>query len=107
MGLVKSQWSMFFFQCASYDSQRLHLLDCLKKVLPPDAFEAFLRASVLDRTAFCLGEEQDMLGNNECSSWYGRVGDFWYRCGIGENNYCSLTDQHAWPDETSPLLRSD
>ena len=25
---------------------------------------------------FCLGEKQGMLVNNECRSWYNRVGDF-------------------------------
>ena len=28
------------------------------------------------KTAFCLGEKQGMLANDECSSWYNRVGDF-------------------------------
>ena len=25
---------------------------------------------------FCLGEKQGMMLNNECSSWYNRLGDF-------------------------------
>ena len=33
----------------------------------------FLRDSIFDKTAFCLGEKQGMLVNNECSSWYNRV----------------------------------
>ena len=45
-------------------------------VLPPDAFETFLHGSILDKTAFCLGEKQGMLVNDEYSSWYNRVGDF-------------------------------
>ena len=28
------------------------------------------------KTAFCLGEKHGMLVNNECSSWYNRVGNF-------------------------------
>ena len=40
------------FECASYDSQRLDFLDYLKMVLPPDAFEAFLRGSILIKLHF-------------------------------------------------------
>ena len=64
------------FECASSDSQRLDFLDYLKTILPPDAFETFLRVSIFDKTAFCLGEEQGMLIKDECSSWYNRVGNF-------------------------------
>ena len=64
------------FECASYDPQRLTFLDYLKEVLPPDTFEAFLGASIFDKTAFCLREKQYTLGNNVCSSWYDRIGDF-------------------------------
>ena len=39
-------------------------------------------------------------------SWYNRVGDFWCQFGIGENSYCILTNQLAWPDKTAPLLQS-
>ena len=46
------------FECASYDSQRLDFLGYLKTVLPPDAFEAFLCGSILDKIAFCLGESK-------------------------------------------------
>ena len=42
----------------------------------PDALEAFLHDSIFDKTAFCLGENQVMLVNDECSSWCNRVGDF-------------------------------
>ena len=49
-------------------------------VLPPDAFETFLHGSIFDKTAFRLLERQGtctcLLVNNECSSWYNRVGDF-------------------------------
>ena len=51
-------------------------LDFLKTVIPPDAFKAFLCGSIFDKSAFCLGEKQGMLVNNECSSWYNRVGNF-------------------------------
>ena len=56
------------FECASYDPQRLDFLDYLKTVLPPDAFEAFVHGSIFDKTAFCLGEKEGMLVNDECSS---------------------------------------
>ena len=45
-------------------------------VLPPDAFETVLCGNIFDNTAFCLGEKEGMLINDECSSWYNRVGDF-------------------------------
>ena len=41
-----------------------------------EAFEAFNYSSVFDKAVFCLGEKQGLLINDECSSWYNRVGDF-------------------------------
>ena len=78
----------------------------LRTVLPPDAFETFIRCSIFDKTAFCLGEKEGMLVSIECGSWYNRVGDFKYQFGIGENSYCIPMDQHAWPDKSAPLLRN-
>ena len=60
-----------------------------------DAFKAFLHDSIFDKTVLCLGEKQGMLVNDECSSWYIRVGDFKYEYGIGENNFCTPMDQLA------------
>ena len=40
------------------------------------AFEAFLYDSIFDITPFYLGEKQGMLVNDECSSWYNRIGNF-------------------------------
>ena len=37
----------------------------MKTVLPPDAFRTFLCGNILDKRAFCLGEKQGMLINNE------------------------------------------
>ena len=48
----------------------------LKEVLPPDTYEAFLHGSNFDKAAFCLGEKQGMLVNDESSFGYSRVGDF-------------------------------
>ena len=47
-------------------------------VLLPDAFEAFFVGAFMIKlhTAFCFGEKQGMLVNNECSSGYNRVDDF-------------------------------
>ena len=45
-----------------------------------------------------------MLVNNECSSWYDKVGDFfWYQVGIGEKKFYMAMNQHAWSDRTTPL----
>ena len=51
-------------------------LDYMKQILNPEAFEAFNHSSIFDTSVFCLGEKQGMLLNDECSSWYNRVGDF-------------------------------
>ena len=51
-------------------------VDYLKQVLLPDALETFLHSSIFDKAVFCLGEKLGMLVNDECSSWYNRVGDF-------------------------------
>ena len=56
------------FECTSYASQRLDFLDHLKTVLRPDAFETIPRGSIFDKTAFCIGEKEGMLVNDECSS---------------------------------------
>ena len=48
----------------------------MKQILTPEAFKAFNYSSIFDKTVFCLGEKQGMLINDECSSWYNRVGDF-------------------------------
>ena len=48
----------------------------MKQILTPEAFEAFKHSSIFDKAVFCLGEKQGMLINDECSSWYNRVGDF-------------------------------
>ena len=63
-------------ECASYDSQRQFFVYYTKQILTLNAFEAFNYSSIFDKMVFCLGEKQGMLINNECSSWYNRVGDF-------------------------------
>ena len=35
-----------------------------------------LCGSIFDKTVLCLGKKQGILINNECSSWYNRVGNF-------------------------------
>ena len=46
------------------------------QVFLPDPFKAFIHSGTFDKAVFCLGEKQDMLVKDECSSWYNRVGDF-------------------------------
>ena len=54
-------------------------------VFPRDAFDTFLHVSnFFYKIAFCLGEKQGSLVNDNCNSWYNRVGDFEYQVGIGE-----------------------
>ena len=75
-GACKESVEHVLFECASYDSQRQIFFDYMKQILTPEAFEAFNHSSIFDKTVFCLGEKQGMLINDECSSWYNRVGDF-------------------------------
>ena len=39
-------------------------------------FYDFMHYSILDKMVFCLGEKQGMIVNNDCNSWYKRIGDF-------------------------------
>ena len=48
----------------------------MKQILTLEAFKAFNHSSIFDKSVFCLGEKQGTLINDECSSWYNRVGDF-------------------------------
>ena len=50
-------------------------LDYLKQVLVSDVFEAFVLHSIFD-DSICLGEKQGMVVNNDCGSWYNRIGNF-------------------------------
>ena len=75
-GAIKESIEHFFFECASYDSQRQKIFSYLKQVLSPDVFDAFLHSSVFDKVLFCLGERKGLLVNDECGSWYGRIGEF-------------------------------
>ena len=34
---------------------------------------------------------------------YNRLGNFYYQFGIRENSFCTLIDQHAWPNKPTPL----
>ena len=47
------------------DSPATRFFGLFETVLSPDAFETFLRGSLFDKTAFCLGEKQGMLTNDE------------------------------------------
>ena len=47
----------------------------MKQVLTLEAFEAFIRGSIFNKAVLRLCEKQGMLVNNECSSWYNKVGD--------------------------------
>ena len=52
-------------ECASHDSQRQQILDHMKQILTPEAFEAFHHSSIFDNAAFRLRERQGMLVNDE------------------------------------------
>ena len=74
-GHLKSQLNMFclsMHHMASWDKVFEHL----RQLLLPEAFNTFLCSRVFDKASFCLWEMKGMLANNECSSYYGRVGDF-------------------------------
>ena len=82
--LVRSQLSTFF-ECAPYDSQRQIVLDCFKQMFSWMCFKLFFLVVLSMKLCFFLGEKQGMLVNDECSSRYDRVSDFWCRLGIGES----------------------
>ena len=65
----------------------------MEQVLTPEEFEAFIHGSIFNKAVFCLGEKQGKLVNNECSSWYNKVGYFKCRFGIGEKKVCTAIDQ--------------
>ena len=78
---------MCTFKCTLHNSQR-HFLDYLKQVLLLDEFEAFVHCSIFNKTVhvFCLGENHTVV-NNDCSSWYNRVGDFYASTGEKKRNF--------------------
>ena len=45
----------------------------MEQILNPEAFKPFIHGSIFDKAVFCLGGEQGMLVNDECSSWYMNV----------------------------------
>ena len=51
-GDCKESIEHFLFECASYDSQKLDFSDYFKVMLPQDAFETFLRGSILIKLHF-------------------------------------------------------
>ena len=65
VGLVRSMFSMFFVSVHHYDSQRQQILDHMKQILTPEAFEALHLSSIFDNAVFCLSERQGMLVNDE------------------------------------------
>ena len=75
-GVCKESVVHVLFECVTYDSQRQNFLDYMKQVLTPEAFKPFNHSSIFDKAVFCLGEKQGMMINDECRSWYNRVGDF-------------------------------
>ena len=75
VGPVKSRLSVHFLNVSNAIPKE-KFFTLLKQVLPPDAFEDFMHHSILDKTIFWLGKKQGVIVNNDCSSWYNRVGDF-------------------------------
>ena len=75
-GACKESVEHVLFECASYDSQRQKFFGYMKQILTPEAFDVFIDSSIFDKAVFCLGEKQDMLINDEDSSWYNEIGDF-------------------------------
>ena len=67
-------------------------------MLLPDTFQDFVHRSILDKKVFCLGENQGMIVNDDCSLWYNRVGDFlmsvWERRKDGERGSVCKVSQN-------------
>ena len=63
------------FEYRSYNYQKQFFKNYLEQVLFLEHIEDFMHRSILDKTIFCLGEKQGMIVNDDCNSWYNRVGD--------------------------------
>ena len=57
-----------------YNSQKLIILDYMKKILTRQALNTFHHSKIFPKAVLCLGEKQGTLVNNKCSLWYNRVG---------------------------------
>ena len=53
----------------------------------------FCHGCISDKVVLCSGDKQGMLVNNECSSWYSRVGDFKHQFEIGRKKFYMALDQ--------------
>ena len=76
MGIVRNGLSMFFFNVHHMIPRDKIFFEYLRTVFLPNAFETFLHGNIFNKTDFCFGETEGILINDECSSWYNRVGDF-------------------------------
>ena len=63
-GACKESVEQVLIECASYGSPVLDFIEYLKRVLHFDALETYINNSILDKTAFCLGEKQGTLIND-------------------------------------------
>ena len=75
MGLVRSQLSMFFSSVHYMVSPRL-IFYYLKPVLSLDPLKVSFIVAFFDKSVFLLEEKHSTFTNDECTSWYNRVGDF-------------------------------
>ena len=76
VGLVRSPLRMYFLSMHHMIPRDKIFLDYTRQILTLEAIEAFNHCSIFDKAAFCLGEKQGMLINDECSSWFNRVQNF-------------------------------
>ena len=60
-------------------------------------------SSVFDKTVFCLREEQGVLVNYECSSWYSGVGNFLMSVWDGERKFYMAMAHQIMSVRTTPL----
>ena len=74
VALVRYQLSIFCLSVV-HMIPRDKIFDYLKQVLSSGCVLSFFRSSTFDKAVFCLGEKQDILVKDECSSWFNRVGD--------------------------------
>ena len=63
--------------------------------------EETFRGSIFGNTAFCLGEKQSMLVNDECSSWYNRVGNYFFSINLGKEKTVIVHQQSSMHDTTN------
>ena len=102
-GACKESVEHVLFGYRLYDTQRQNFLITWSKFFFQTHLKPFWYSSTFKEAVFCLGEKQDMLVNDECSSWYNRVGNYCCQSGTEENKFYLGMGHHSRPVRPTPL----